>query len=314
MKKSFRSLVLACLGASVVLGAVNTSQAGVIPWAYDAIFGPVGSLRSNTGAFLAYRPIRARRYRSYYSGIGYYPGSICQPACNTGCNTSQYQAGYYPAYGSYYAPSGCNNCYAGCNTCTQGCSSGTTPATGTTSTPSPAASNPAPTPMTTFKSKAPEIKPEAANGSDTKNKPNSNYDEKNTDPDGFSLPKKPEAESKTKAEEKTDAPAFDGFGLPPVSSKTEAKKVLTAPLIPVEKRKPAPTGIEENGGVKLPSLQLVPAPIEIDSSQVTFMQAPQRTRIARTARFYVPQVVRHVPSTYDSLIPPLPSPVHLAGK
>jgi hypothetical protein len=328
MKKSFRSLVLACLGVSVVLGSINTSEAGVIPWAYDAIFGPVGSLRNSSGSFLAYRPFRARRMTRRYGNMGYYPGTMCQPACNTGCNTSQYQAGYYPAYSSnygqaiyygqasYYGQAGCNNCSQGC--ASGNCSSGTTPAMGTTSAPTPAASNPAPTPTTTYKSTTPEIKPEATKSSETKGKSNSNYDEKNPAPDVFTLPKEPEVKEETKPEAKTNAPMFNdnGFGLPPVSKKIEAKKIPTTPLLPVEQRpkKPAPTKIEENSGIKLPSLPLVPAPIEIDDSKVTFMQAPQRTRIARTAHFHVPQVVRYVPSMNDSLIPPLPTPVHLAGK
>ena len=321
MKKSFRCFVLACAGISVVLGAVNSSEAGIIPWAYDVIFGPVGSVRSRTGRFLAYRPFRARRY----GALGYYPGTVCQPACNTGCSTGygglqQYQAGYYPVYGSYYGSyyglSSCNNCYTGCSSCLQGCatgncSSGTTPATGTT--PTPATSTPTPTPTTTFKSTTPEIKPEATNSSNTGSGSNSNYDEKKNSSDLFSLPKRPSVEE-TKPEKKTDAPAFEGFGPPPVSKKTEAKKIPISPLLPVEQRKPAPTEIEENGGVKVPSLQLVPAPIEIDNGKVTFLKTPQRTRIVRTAHFHVPQVVRYAPSIDDSLIPPLPTPVHLAGK
>ncbi len=317
MKKSFRSLILGCLAATVVFASGETSEAGIIPWAYDAIFGPVGSLRNSSGSFLAYRPFRARRFARYYGGMGYYPGTMCQPACNTGCGVSQYQAGYYPAYGSYYGgyygQLGCADCSLGC--ASGNCSSGLTPATGTTTAPTPAASNPAPTPTTTFKSTAPEAKPEAVEKSATGSNSKSKYDENNSTIDDFSLPKKPEAKE-TKPEAKTNAPIFDGngFGLPPVGKKTEAKKVPVAPLLPVEQHKPAPTEIEENGGVKLPSLQLVPAPTEFDNAKVTFMQAPQRTRVVRTAHFHVPQVARYVPSMNDSLIPPLPAPVHLAGK
>lgn len=319
MKKSFRNFAMVCLSLGVVLGTVNTSQAQsacntcgpamgttmapAMGYGYAPRVGPIRSLGYGIGSFLAYRPTFGyhRTYRA-----AYYPGTMYQPACNTGCSTGT----------SYYGGFGCNSCNSGC--ASGNCSSATTPATGMT--PIPAIEGTAPVPTTTFKSTEPTISPEAAKDSKTDNKSNKNYDEKSSKPDGFSLPARPDEKAKPEIkptkkpeapETKTNAPPFGNpFGPKP----TEALKVPTAPLVPVEKRKPAPADIEENGGVKIPSLQLIPAPIDIDESQVTRLQLPERTRVARSARFTIPQVARSVPRSYNSIIPPLPSPVQLAGK
>lgn len=122
MRRPAVRFVLTLVAAASILGVVPaTSEAGIIPWAWDTMFGPVGS-------------IQARR-ATYYNG-GYSDGGCCD----------SYSAGAYygPArpmfvgfrgwrrnnaccgtygYANYgYADAGCG-CSTGCNTCNTGCSS-----------------------------------------------------------------------------------------------------------------------------------------------------------------------------------------------
>jgi hypothetical protein len=124
----------------------------VIPWVYDAVFGPVGSLRYGS----AYGPTYASYgYRGYgYSSYGYAPTTTVAYApysyggggCSNcgGCSSCGQTAYYspYASYGgyaqSYYVPnSGCNcsscaggncsSCVGGnCSTCSGNCSTCTT--------------------------------------------------------------------------------------------------------------------------------------------------------------------------------------------
>lgn len=100
--------LLACvLGTS----CPSPSEAGVIPWAYDAIFGPVGSLHRSY-------------YQPYYAGYSGYTGASYQPAAYTtgyatnGCSSCQ-QSSYYA---SAYNGCGCSPCGSACSS--GGCASG----------------------------------------------------------------------------------------------------------------------------------------------------------------------------------------------
>ncbi len=96
--------VLACvLGTS----CPSASEAGVIPWAYDAIFGPVGSLHRSY-----YQPYYAGY--SGYTGASYLPASYTSGYATNGCSSCQQSSYYASTYG---------NC--GCSPCGSLCSSGT---------------------------------------------------------------------------------------------------------------------------------------------------------------------------------------------
>lgn len=154
-----RAAKLAIVLASVLgfsLSSPMESQAGVIPWVYDAIFGPVGSMRANstyapmavgyapyspyqaayTPMTVAYAPIDGAygsvsepMYTSYapsYSGVTTVGYRSLEPGC--ACNQS---SGYAPSntygasYGyapSYYGSSGCSSCSSGNCSAGSGCS------------------------------------------------------------------------------------------------------------------------------------------------------------------------------------------------
>ncbi len=146
---------------SVSTAIPGESHAGVIPWVYDAVFGPVGSIRSGAGyapmyagyrnsgyapMSVAYAPTTAAAYGAYGMSSGYFPQSA------SGCSCNQSSAYYPPAYGSYYGSSqpvygqsyygnsGCSSCASGnCSTggSSMPMSSGYGPSGVTTPTPDP---------------------------------------------------------------------------------------------------------------------------------------------------------------------------------
>lgn len=103
----FAFVLASVLGSS----CPSASEAGVIPWAYDAIFGPVGSLRGSN-------------YTPYYAGYSGYTGASYQPAAysygyaTNGCSSCQ-QSSYYA---STYNGCGCSPCGSACSS--GGCASG----------------------------------------------------------------------------------------------------------------------------------------------------------------------------------------------
>ena len=103
----FAFVLASVLGAS----CPSASEAGVIPWAYDAVFGPVGSLRGSN-------------YTPYYAGYSGYTGASYQPAAystgyaTNGCSSCQ-QSSYYA---SAYDSCGCSPCGSNCSS--GGCASG----------------------------------------------------------------------------------------------------------------------------------------------------------------------------------------------
>ncbi len=136
---------IASLSAFVVaISITSASQAGIIPWAYDAIFGPVHYRSYGYSPYpVSYsRPVVIRSYSPGPYGYAYAPASGCVP-----CATR-----YYAPVVSYAMPSsGCGSCgpiamapaSAPCGSVayaasTQGCLSGCS-VTPTTATSKPAA-------------------------------------------------------------------------------------------------------------------------------------------------------------------------------
>jgi len=300
MIKSLKMLTL-CGLALMVMPAVATprAEAGIIPWTYNAIFGPVGS------TFPLRRTYRVPAYGFASPAVG---------ACNT-CNTCNYggiySAGYYSAgYTPYYSSYN----YGG-TCCDQGCVSGCPggncnayiPATG--QTPTPVDQGSAPPPTTTFRSARPEVDSDAV---DHMNNRDSGRDSRyNEDPDGFETPSRPDSNNSSNGNGGGDAAPFNPFG---GSGSSESLHVPATPSVPVEQRKPAPSDLETNGDLNLPPLRLVPAPVAFDETTVSWTHTPTVQRSQRSARYSIPTVARHVPDSNNPLLPPLPSPLQLVSK
>jgi|GEM_PF-2396691 len=127
-------LMLGC-AFGFAAAAPSTTQAGVIPWVYDAIFGPVGSMRGGNSPMYA-----------NYGYAGYAPTTVAYAPMSTAyagssgcssCSQSAYYApsGSYDAYygstqafygsASYYGNSCCNSCNNSCGSCSGGnCANG----------------------------------------------------------------------------------------------------------------------------------------------------------------------------------------------
>ncbi|TWT63461.1 hypothetical protein [Rubinisphaera italica] len=310
MTKSMNRLMMLGVCGLLAVTTTATAEAGIIPWTYNAIFGPVGST-------FAARPTYGygANYGARYGGnaccgttANYGGNSCCGTTSSYGYTTSYspYYAGYtpyYAGYSSYYGSScnncgTCNTCNSGCNSCGYGCASngcsncasgdcnsGLTPAAGTTSTPQ---SNNSPTPTTTFKSTEPTVNPNAGESSDSK----PNYEPSNNE-NGFEMP---EQEKKS---EDTNAPKFEGFN----NSSRESLKLPSAPMVPVEQANPEPTQLEE---FRAPRLDLIPAPVAVDDSQISWSVTKAPTRVVRNARYSIPTVARYTPAQLNDLVPPMP--------
>ena len=100
--------VLACI---VGTNCPSVSEAGVIPWAYDAVFGPVGSIQRSS----YYTPYYAGY--SGYTGASYLPASYSNGYASNGCSSCQQSSYYASTYGSC----GCSPCGSACSS---GCASG----------------------------------------------------------------------------------------------------------------------------------------------------------------------------------------------
>ncbi len=145
MARLTRLVLMLASGFSFAMAVPEQTQAGVIPWMYDAIFGPVGSLRaaragSSTYASYGYAPYSAS-YGSYGTAYsGYAPmsaayGSAAYGSSGSGCNSCNQTSQYAPStgYDSYYGSSGCNSCSSGNCSSGSNCSNCTVNSTPTTS-------------------------------------------------------------------------------------------------------------------------------------------------------------------------------------
>lgn len=127
MRRPARRFGILVLALALVPGQFSTADAGVIPWLYDAVFGPVGYNGyggSGYGGY-AYRHPYAGQQISYLMPTApvYYGRSNCGP---TGCATPSYTVGYRSVFStpSYCSTGGCSTVLSGyryasgrCGTC-----------------------------------------------------------------------------------------------------------------------------------------------------------------------------------------------------
>ena len=156
----------------VATGIASASQAGIIPWAYDAIFGPVRYPAYGNGyspSSVSYsRPVYYRsapRYApvsyGYSSGCSscstsnYAPVSYAAPSYGCGCGPVVAAPSCGPCGGSSYASASSSGCLSGCAATPSATSTpASKPATNgksawnSTKKPSEVTKDPAPTPRT----------------------------------------------------------------------------------------------------------------------------------------------------------------------
>ncbi|NQV23296.1 MAG: hypothetical protein HQ518_02920 [Rhodopirellula sp.] len=130
MRRPARRFGILVLALALVPSQFSTADAGVIPWLYDAVFGPVGNYGYGGYGYGGYGAVN----RYPYSGAqvsyampaapSYYRSSNCGPTgCGpAGCSTSPYTVGYRPLFSTpvFCATGGC--AIRGCST--GGCSTG----------------------------------------------------------------------------------------------------------------------------------------------------------------------------------------------
>jgi hypothetical protein len=135
----FSLLVLGITG----VGTSPTAEAGVIPWVYDSMFGPVGSIQARS---VSYTPYSAG-YSGYYDYSTYYGGPYAAGyVAGAGCSSCQPACGCAPCYGGCAsgncATGNCasGNCASG-NCGTGNCATTTNLAPGGTISPTPDPAN-----------------------------------------------------------------------------------------------------------------------------------------------------------------------------
>ncbi len=119
MRRPAQRFGILVLALALVPGQLSTADAGVIPWLYDAVFGPVGHYGYGgydySGYSTAYRYPYTGRQVSYVmpSAPAYRMPSTCGPTgCGpAGCATTYYSVGYRPLF---VAPTYCST--GGCST------------------------------------------------------------------------------------------------------------------------------------------------------------------------------------------------------
>ena len=121
-----RFVLVLISGVGFAVSAPTEGHAGIIPWVYDAIFGPVGSMRAQSAGYpmavgyapysAGYAPYSAAPYYTSY-GSAYGPVSTAQYSSGGGSCQSCNQASYAPA--SECSSCGSGNCSTGtCSNCT----------------------------------------------------------------------------------------------------------------------------------------------------------------------------------------------------
>jgi hypothetical protein len=296
-------ILMACLFAGSCLAAVpNTSQAGIIPWMYDSIFG--------------YGPAFGG-YRTAYYGGGYapaYPASYSYPAYGGygygggGCSSCGVTANYAPSYGAYYGGYGgydmsyggsgccapCNSCApcgGGCNTgCSScgggGCSTCGTPGGGDCSTGSNSYSTPTAPPTNSSSGRTPTY----ADPADRSNEPPA--DEFTNAKNRLNEGKVPRAGSGGTG---AGGSGFEtpGFGSGADGSTLQPDRPMNPGFSnPGSNLGPAPA--EPAGApMKDPDANLHPklGPVDLDA-KVAFTAAPKLGRQGVVAKFRLPTIVR----------------------
>lgn len=131
MRRPARRFGILVLAVALVPGQFSTADAGVIPWLYDAVFGPVGHYGYGGYGYGGY----SSAYRYPYAGyqVGYaapvastrqVSSSCGSTGCGTaGCATPAYSVGYRPMFirPSYCSTGGCSTVLSGYGCTTSGC-------------------------------------------------------------------------------------------------------------------------------------------------------------------------------------------------
>lgn len=294
----------------VAMGIASASQAGIIPWAYDVVFGPVRYPSYGYG----YSPYAVSYSRPVYihsAPVSYGYASGC-----SSCSTSYYAPVSYvqPSYGCGCAPiavaPSCSPCGGTSVASTSGCLSGCAPAQSPAPTTAPATNgksawkkpatpekDPAPTPRTFQEPNRGGALPAgatSADGLDTgtrsrgsrTNEAVGNEVEVNrpaTTNDEPTIPKK-------KAPTKSAIDEFESQ-LEPVPAKPEEKKFEE----PLENKNPTDGNKETTIRRRQPTLNL--------DAKIAWQAEPQRTRVPFHAKLAKASVTRRVPNTDSNWTP-----------
>ncbi|MFM9963020.1 MAG: hypothetical protein ACKV2Q_17565 [Planctomycetaceae bacterium] len=321
---------IASLSAFVLaITITSASHAGVIPWVYDAIFGPAPYRSySNTPYAVSYsRPVVIRSYAPASSGYSYAPASGC-----SSCSTSYYAPMSYwvpsDTTPSYAMPSnGCGSCgpvavapsSGPCGTATygsvtyasssQGCLSGcsVTPATAT-SKPAPPAGKPAwttkkppeadqsPVPTTI----TPKVTPSTGTSTDdglgtsgrSRGKPRVEPDANNAEEETGTRPASNEEEPIILKRNKVPAKITEPEFEPPVENNK-----------PKEVKQPNDLELEFDGEKKSPGEARLRQPgVNLDA-KIAWRTEPQRARVPFHAKVARASVTRLAPSADSDWTP-----------
>lgn len=278
-------LLMSSLMCAALFIPSTQAEAGLIPWMYDAVFGPPGSLQAWNANRMQYRANRRAWRSSYAAGYAPYASGCC----------GDYTAGYAPfnsfyGYGYGMNACGCGN-VCGCNSCGTGgcangnCSTGFDPQTNTSEKPTPVSDPISEEKKDTTPAYTPESPMENAPGFDP------------------------------------DAMGDEGFGSGPV--KTPAEKdplewmTPTGPGSSTSNKIPAPMetpdavpkvdlGTEGDETSTNPSLYI--PPVSIDEKVATWRSSAAVQRTARRVAFSIPTVAHHQIPALDNnqWVPPAP--------
>lgn len=289
----------------VAMSIASASQAGIIPWAYDVIFGPVRYPAYGYG----YSPYAVSYSRPVYvnSAPMYAPASY---GYSSGCSTSYYAPVSYaqPNYGCGCAPvtvaPSCGPCggtvsYAQVGGCLSGCSP-STPAPTTTAPatngksawkkPAEPTKDPAPTPKTFQDPARGGASPAGATSVDGFDTGIRSRGTRTTEGAGTEIEtNRPTTTNEEPTILKKTAPtksASDEFEsqLEPVPAKPEEKKFEE----PLENKNPTDGNKETTIRRRQPTLSL--------DAKITWHAEPQRTRVPFHAKLAKASVARRVPS------------------
>lgn len=295
---------IACLSAFLLtMGIASASQAGIIPWAYDVVFGPVRYPAYGNG----YSQYAASYSQPVYvrSAPMYAPVSYGYPSGCSSCSTSYYAPVSYsqPSYGCAPVSQSCNPCggasYASNSGCLSGCSPSPAPATAPATNgksawkkPGEPPPDPAPTPRTLQETGRGGASPAGATsidglGTGTRSRGTRANEEVGND-ESWILKKKAPTKS-----------AIDEFGSQPESA--PAKPKFEQPL---ENGAPAK---EATDGNKETLIRRRPPTLNLDA-KIAWQAEPQRTRVPFHAKLAKASVTRRVPSLDSEWTPVVAKP------
>ena len=292
----------------LVAGTTSAAQAGVIPWTYNAIFGPVRYPEYGYGYGAGYG-YRAPRYVVSYApaysyapvSYGYAPAWSGSSGCSS-CSTSySAPASYAPSYGYGYG-SGCGSCgpvtqAPSCGDCLSGgCS--TTPATANPAGASSGTNGFHPT------KKEPEAARRAAPKDATKTfatPERNNGTDDGLGTGGRSRGLRTDEETGTSTEAFKPVPGDDESVIP------KAKKTPVVDPLKNDFEPPIDSNKEGNGEAKLrwPRLNL-----NLDD-KIAWRSGAPRTRVPFHAKVPTVRVARHVPSLDSDWTPVVAKPKSL---